>query len=193
MIARHRGDHGLHWRWRPQQLPAQHTDVETVDEQPVLEDSELDDPVLDPSPPVRSRRWPTLAVVLLLALGAVAITSNSGSRPSPTSTPTGWVDTYIAWSLRAPERVCTRLLTPGLRRLVADGNGGSCIRAYAKVRNAPFRVSRILEDGSTAAVELHWLPNVGYSTIVLNQRAGAWQAVDMIPGGHVIPRRHAHR
>ena len=193
MIARHRGDHSLHSRWRPQQPPAQHTDVETVDQQPVVENPELHDPVLDPTPPRRSRSWPTAAVVLLLALGAVAITSNSGSRPAPTSTPTGWIDTYMAWSLRSPERACTQLLTPALRRLLADGNGGSCIRAYTKIRNTPFRIMRILQDGSTAAVELHWLPNVGYSTILLNQRGGVWQAVDMIPGGQVIPRRHAHR
>ena len=32
-----------------------------------------------------------------------------------------------------------------------------------------------------------WLPNIGYSTIVLDHDDGGWRAVDMIPGGHVVP------
>jgi hypothetical protein len=58
------------------------------------------------------------------------------------------------------------------------------------VRSSPFTVLRVLQDGSTAAIELHWLPNIGYSTIVLNHDHGGWRAVGMIPGGHVVPHHH---
>ena len=88
-------------------------------------------------------------------------------------------------STRSPGRVCSQLLTPTLAQLFARADG-SCQAAYRNIKASPFTVLRVLEDGNTAAIELHWLPDVGYSTIVLNRESGGWRAVDMIPGGHVL-------
>ena len=134
----------------------------------------------------RPRRWPPLLVVLAIAIGAVALGNRSGSPAPSTATPSGWLRAYMRSSVRSPERVCAQLLTPALERLFAQANG-SCPGAYRNVNNSPYHVLRILRTGDTAAIELHWLPNVGYSTIVLNRQDGRWRAVDMIPGGHEVP------
>ena len=102
---------------------------------------------------------------------------------------------------RDPERLASRLheierpvARAGLRA-AAHTRARAAVRAgqrllpgaYRNVNNSPYHVLRILRTGDTAAIELHWLPNVGYSTIVLNRQDGRWRAVDMIPGGHVVP------
>ncbi len=199
MIARQRGEHTAHLRWRPQRplprddAPASEPPAdETTDDgaaqwdESIVADVDELEPLAEPSS--RPRRWPAFAVIFAIALGAAALNNNAPTTPAPaTSTPAGWIDRYMAWSVRSPQRVCKELLTPTLSTLFAKGNGGSCVRAYAHVRNTPFRVLRILEDGGTAAVELRWLPNDGYSTIVLNRAGSTWRAVDMVPGGHVLP------
>jgi hypothetical protein len=198
VTARQRGEHTTHLRWRPQRplarddAPASEAPAdETTDDggaqwaESIVADVDELEPLAEPSS--RPRRWPAFAVILAVALAAAALNNSTPTARAPaTSTPTGWIDRYMAWSVRSPQRVCKELLTPTLSTLFAKGNGGSCVRAYAHVRNTPFRVLRILEDGETAAVELRWLPNGGYSTIVLNRAGSTWRAVDMVPGGHVL-------
>jgi hypothetical protein len=204
MIARQRGEHAAHLRWRPQR-PLARDDApaaeelagdETTDDgsahwgEPIVDEELLveDEPHLLEELPQRRARWPIVAVVLAIAFGAYALGSQPSSAPTTASTPRAWLRTYMGWSTRSPARVCAQLLTPTLARLFAQAHG-SCEAAYRGVKSAPFSVLRVLRNGSTATIELHWLPNVGYSTIVLNRDAGGWRAVDMIPGGHVVPHR----
>jgi hypothetical protein len=207
MIARQRGEHTAHLRWRPQRptplddTPCRHelaepdiqSDESLLDDlaelEPVEYGEDLNDQPIVSEPAVRRPRvWPRLLVLLALALAALAVGNRSGSPAPPNATPSGWLSAYMTSSVRTPQEVCAHLLTPALERLFAQANG-SCPGAYRNVKSSPYHVLRILQTGDTAAIELHWLPNVGYSTIVLNRQDGRWRAVDMIPGGHVVPHQ----
>jgi hypothetical protein len=199
-----RGMLRAHSHWRPSAPAAQDpqtiADTVTAEDPGAIEQLPPDEPIVDEEvlvedepqlleeSPRRPARWPIVAVLLAIALGAYALGSQPSSTPASTSTARAWLHTYMSSSTRSPGRVCTQLLTPTLARLFAQAHG-SCETAYRGVKSAPFSVLRVLQNGSTAAIELHWLPNVGYSTIVLNRDAGGWRAVDMIPGGHIVPHR----
>jgi len=199
-----RGMLRAHSHWRPQQGVTEDahavSDTITVEESAAIEELPREEAIVDEAlfvdeepqvleqPLRRARRWPLGVVLVVIALGAYALGNQPSSTPAATSTPQAWLHTYMGWSTHSAERVCAQLLTPTLARLFAQAHG-SCEGAYRGVKSAPFSVLRVLQDGSTAAIELHWLPNVGYSTIVLNRGAGGWRAVDMIPGGHVLPHR----
>jgi hypothetical protein len=46
-----------------------------------------------------------------------------------------------------------------------------------------LRILRVLQSGATAAVEIRYWPRGTYSTFVLDQHDGGWQAVAIVPGG----------
>src|SRR2546423_1547140 len=133
-----RGMLRAHTHWRPREPvtknPEVLTETATVPEPVAIEALPVDEPIVEEElfaedepqlleePPRRPARWPVIAVVLAIAFGAYALGSQPSSTPPSTSTPRAWLHTYMSWSTRSPERVCTQLLTPTLAKLFAQAD-----------------------------------------------------------------------
>jgi hypothetical protein len=120
-------------------------------------------------------------VPIVLAIAAVVVVG-AGSTSAP-QTATGWLDAFTAAVARDPEHLCSQLVTGDFRAALERDVHQPCVKYYQRVRPIALRVLRILATGTTAAVEIRYWPHGGYATFVLNQHAGSWQAVAIIPSG----------
>jgi hypothetical protein len=189
MIARHRGDLRAHTRWRPSVQAAVRGTTEPeqgADLQPAA--------FAGDGPKARHGRRLLLAVVTVIALAVIAGQQHGGRTPITArlpATPRQWVDQWTTASLENPARVCQQLYAPALASAFKTDTGRSCTRYYATVTSTSFRVRHVLQDGGTAVVEAHQVGarhNWGYFTMVLSRVKDGWQAVDVVPGGPVLPR-----
>ena len=186
MIARHRGEHHARGLWHPRRNGAEKpaappaTDV-TADARRAARE-----PVVvlataassDLAAARASRRWRAQSkVALLLLAGAAAVAAHGllagdHSTSSLPATPRQWVDAYEAATVDNPQRVCTSLFSPQFARAYHDSAHTSCISYFARVRSTSIRVRRILQDGSTAVVELHQILEQTDWNVVLDRSCG---------------------
>ena len=205
MIARLRGEHHAHGaRWRPtpiQPLPPAPEPAELHEVEQFVEDPAA--PVLDVPLRRRRRRLARLVVVcflalrlarrltrwmlflMLLSVADVAIKWANHQwygQPAPRlpASPRAWLGAYEAASIDNPSEVCSQLLSAPLAASYADQAHGSCRRYFARITSSSVTVRRVLEQGSTAVLELRETLNHRDWSVVLAQRGGGWQAVDLI-------------
>jgi hypothetical protein len=190
MIARHRGDHRVHSRWRPR--PSQPA-LPTTPESPGA--NAQASPIQDVNAP-RHRPWRSITVLVSGALVMLAIvvairhatTTRAASAVLP-ATPVAWVQQFAASALDKPTDVCRRLFASALAAAFKGDTGKSCLAYYSQVESRSYR--HTLQDGSSGAVEAQQLGDgrtFGYFTILLTRLQAGWQAIDIVPGGSMRPR-----
>jgi hypothetical protein len=189
MIARHRGDHRSHSRWRPP--PPQASAPQTPAETPPSTLSSHQTPARAP--------WKTITILLSVALLILAIaiglrhTTNATRPPAVVlpHTPTAWVQQFTADAVDDPTDVCHHLFAPALAAVFKADTGKTCMAYYNQVDSRSYRIRHTLQDGPTAAIEAHQLGyghTFGYFTILLTHLQTGWQAIDIVPGGSVRAR-----
>ena len=206
MIARLRGEHHAHGaRWRPtpiQPLPPAAEPAELYDGEAFVEDPHA--PVLERCASPAAVGWRALVVVcflalrlarrvtrwlLVLALLSVAYVAIKWAnhewygQPRTVSlpaSPRAWLSAYEAASIDNPSEVCSQLLSPPLAASYAHQAHGSCERYFGRITSSSVTVRRVLEQGSTAVLELRQTLNRRDWSVVLDHRSNGWQAVDLI-------------
>jgi len=180
MIARIRGEHDTRWgRWRS---------------------SAAREAVAAPSRPAasgpgrqrggegllrRQVRWRLVAVGVLIAVAGVAAVgglSLGRAEQQLPPTPRAWLDAYEAAAIDNPSRVCSELFSPALAQAYGKAVHGSCTSYFERITSFSVVVRRVLQDGSTAVLELRQTVRPQDWAVVLNRRPGGWQAVDLLPG-----------
>lgn len=211
MIARRRGAHHGQERWQPRStavgtpkpsasatkstpLPARAADVEHIAQKAAT--AAFAEFVAASAAHVtserstrrrRSRARNTL-LMLAVAIGLFAVSTAQHvavagrDEAGLPATPSQWVDAYEAAAIDDPSRVCTQLLSPQLAAAYAAAAHSSCTTYFARIRSTSLRVRRILQNGSTAVVELRQTIEKTDRTVILDQRGTGWQAVDLVPG-----------
>ena len=104
-----------------------------------------------------------------------------GSRPQLVATPREWLRDFGAYSLSRPALVCSRLFSPAFAAVYEQDTGTSCGRYLGHSRVTPLKLRHILQDGSTAVLELGTDSRADW-TIVLARQAGGWRQIDFIAG-----------
>jgi hypothetical protein len=101
------------------------------------------------------------------------------------ATPRAWLDGHEAAAIDDPSRVFSELFAPALARAYGSAVNGTCDTYFARITSFSVIVRRVLEDGGTAALELHQTVQPHDRLVVLSRRPGGWQAVDLLPGDPV--------
>lgn len=208
MIARQRGEHTAHLRWRTQRPPPR--DGAASRQELAEPDFQSDEPVLDEDQewrllPSAGRvgvgrlarlliigliclrlartltRW--LALLVVISVGYVAIGSivhelTPGSA-LPT-TPRAWLNAYEAATVDNPAKVCSQLLSPQLAATYARHAHSSCRAWFGRITASSVAVRRVLEQGATAVLELRQTLSHQNWSVVLDHRDGGWQAIDLL-------------
>jgi hypothetical protein len=201
MIARHRGEHDIRQAW----LPRRHgRAVTSADERPRAGSggrlrpsggARREPPRLSRRAERRRRLWllGTLAAVGLTGLGFAAgelVHRPSGRPPPPlaarprtavVATPREWLHDFSTDSLRRPAVICTQLFSPAFAAVYEQDTGTTCGRYLGHSRLTPLKLRHILEDGSTAVLELGTDSRADW-TIVLARQPGGWREIDFIAG-----------
>jgi len=126
--------------------------------------------------------------MLVIAVGLFAVSAgqhlagDGGYSHALPASPRGWINAYEAAAIDNPSRVCTQLLSPQLAAAYAAAAHSSCTTYFARIRSTSLRVRRILQDGSTAVVELRQTIEQTDWNVVLDRRGRGWRAVDLVPG-----------
>jgi hypothetical protein len=196
MIARHRGDLRVHSRWRPS-TPASFPPASAAIEDDALLGQQPDGLLEGHHDSPRGSQRKPRALIALATVIAVAViagqqhTASAPAAPRLPSTPQQWVSQWTAATLQNPGEVCGHLYAPALSRAFKGDTGHSCASDYTSVKSTSFRIRQVLEDGPTAAVEAQEVGaggKWGYFTMLLSHVRGGWQAVDVVPGGSLLPR-----
>lgn len=203
MIARLRGEHHDPWaRWRPTPARPPSPAAEPVE---VYEDDAFRE---DPGPPAPGAERPgrrSLARVIivcflalrlartltrwLLALAAVSIAyvaitwvmrQYTPHTPALPGSPRAWLTAYEAAAIDNPSEVCSQLFSPQLAASYAHQAHESCRRYFARMTSSSLTVRRILEQNSTAVLELRQTLDHHNWAVVLDHRTDGWQAVDLL-------------
>lgn len=192
MSARIRGDHGTRWasRWRPNAsrevtgTSAQKTAAGSGDGLAPVQVA-----VRRGRGDRRGLRWAVVLAVAIFAGGLAAGFSVAHISPPPGSTPARlpatprtWLDAYEAAAIDNPGRVCTVLFAPALAHAYANAVHGSCRGYFQRITSFSVAVRRMLTDGGTAVLELRQTVSPRDWAVVLDHRAGGWQAVDLLAG-----------
>ena len=108
----------------------------------------------------------TLAAVGLTGLGFAAgeLVHRPSGRPRPplaarprtalVATPREWLHDFSTDSLRRPALICTQLFSPAFAAVYEQDTGTTCGRYLGHSRVTPLKLRHILQDGSTAVLEL---------------------------------------
>ena len=211
MIARHRGEHDTRRAWTP--LRSRHAIPSTGD--PASTANPGDDGSSPPrtgnererererereqaSRRVERRRarqvLPGLAAAGLIALGfagAELVLQPSAARRAPLrptllpATPRQWLHDFSMYSSSQPALICSRLFSSAFAAVYERDTGTTCGRYLGHSRVTPLKLRHILQDGSTAVLELGTDSRADW-TIVLARQPGGWREIDFIAG---IPAR----
>ncbi len=200
MIARHRGEHDIRQAW----LPRRHgRAVTSADERLGAGSGRLrpsggarrEPPRLSRRGERRRRMWllGSLAAVGLTGLGFAAgelvHRSSGGSRPPLAAqsrtvlaaTPRDWLHYFSTDSLSRPALICSQLFSPAFAAVYEKDTGTTCGHYLADSRVTPLKLRHILQDGSTAVLELGTDSRADW-TIVLARQTGGWREIDFIAG-----------
>ena len=201
MIARHRGEHDIRHAWWPRRHGRA---VTSADERSGAGSggrlrpaggARREPPRLSRRGERRRRMWllGTLAAVGLTGLGFAAgeLVDRPSGRPRPplaarprsalAATPREWLHDFSTYSLSRPALICTQLFSPAFAAVYQRDTGTSCGHYLAHSRVTPLKLRHILQDGSTAVLELGTDSRTDW-TIVLARRAGGWRQIDFIAG-----------
>ena len=203
MIARLRGEHHDPWaRWRP--TPARPLSPAAKPVEVYEDDAFFEDPgALAPGAERRGRRSLARVVVVcflglrlartltrwLLVLVAVSVAYVAISwvvrqytphPPALPGSPRGWLNAYEAAAIDNPSEVCSRLFSPQLAASYGHQSHESCRRYFARMTSSSVTVRRVLEQGSTAVLELRQTLDHRNWAVVLDHRSDGWQAVDLL-------------
>ena len=203
MIARYRGEHDTRHPWTP--VRSRHAVPSTGDP------ASTANPGDDGSSPPRtgnerererekaSRRAERrrardvlsgLAAAGLIALGfagAELVLQPSAAPRAPLrptllpATPRQWLHDFSAYSSSQPALICSRLFSRSFAAVYERDTGTTCGHYLAHSRVTPLKLRHILQDGSTAVLELGTDSRTDW-TIVLARRAGGWRQIDFIAG-----------
>ena len=201
MIARHRGEHDTRRAWTP--LRSRHAVASTGDPAPTANPSddgsspphtgnERDRPRESGRAERRRARQVLsgLAAAGLIALGIagaeLVLQPSAAPRPPlrPTllpATPRQWLHEFSAYSSSRPALICSRLFSPSFAAVYRQDTGTSCGHYLGQSRVTPLKLRHILQDGSTAVLELGTDSRADW-TIVLARQAGGWRQIDFIAG-----------
>jgi hypothetical protein len=83
--------------------------------------------------------------------------------------------------LSRPALICTRLFSPAFAAVYERDTGTSCGHYLGRSRVTPLKLRHILQDGSTAVLELGTHSHADW-TIVLARQVGGWRQIDFIAG-----------
>ena len=103
------------------------------------------------------------------------------SRTLLVATPRGWLQDFSTFSSSRPALICKQLFSPAFAAVYQQDTGTSCGHYLAHSRVTPLKLRHILQDGSTAVLELGTDSRTDW-TIVLARRAGGWRQIDFIAG-----------
>ena len=202
MIARRRGEHDVRQAW----WPRRHGRAVTSASEPPgagsggggrrpSGDVAREPPGRVPGG-VRSRRMWLLGSLVVLGLtglgfaGGELVHRSSGrsrtpmaarSRAALVATPREWLHDFSTYSSGRPALICTRLFAPAFAAVYRQDTGTSCGRYLGHSRVTPLKLRHILQDGSTAVLELGTDSRADW-TIVLARQAGGWRQIDFIAG-----------
>lgn len=123
-----------------------------------------------------------VAIALFVVSAGHGLTTGARHASALPATPRQWVDAYEGAAIDDPHRVCTQLLSPQLAAAYAAAAHGNCTSYFARISSTSLRVRRILQDGSTAVVELHQTIEKTNWNMVLDRHGRGWRAVDLTPG-----------
>ena len=124
-----------------------------------------------------------LAAVAVVSVAVVLSRGSSRGGPVLPATPMAWLDAFSAGVARDSGDVCSRLLSSEFRIAMQRDAHKSCAAYYRSAQVLSVRVLRILRLGETAAIEVRYFPQGGYSTFVLDRVERGWEAVAIVPGG----------
>ena len=201
MIARRRGEHDVRQAWWPRRHGRA---VTSADEPPgagsggrlrLSGGARREPPRHSRRAERRRRMWllGTLAVVGLTGLGFAAgeLVHRPSGRPRPplaarprtalVATPREWLHDFSTDSLRRPALICTQLFSPAFAAVYEQDTGTSCGGYLGHSRVTPLKLRHILQDGSTAVLELGTDSRADW-TIVLARQPGGWREIDFIAG-----------
>jgi hypothetical protein len=114
-----------------------------------------------------------------VGVGVDRLTTHASSWRLP-ATPRAWLDSYEAAAVDNPGRVCQQLLAPELAAVYKRAAGGGCDGYFKRITASSVTVRRELRDRGTAVLELHQTIGGANWAVVLQQRGGGWQAVDLM-------------
>jgi hypothetical protein len=127
-------------------------------------------------------RWLVLLVAVSVAYVAISWMAHQFT-PQPVrlpASPRAWLSAYEAAALENPAEVCSQLLSPPLAAAYARAAHGSCRGYFGRGSSSSVAVRRVLEQGSTAVLELRQTLKHRDSSVVLDHHNGGWQAVDLL-------------
>jgi hypothetical protein len=122
------------------------------------------------------------ASVVVGCLIAIWWPSPSPARSQLPATPRAWLDAYEAAAIDNPSRVCSELFAPQLAQAYGKALHGSCASYFKQITSFSVVVRRMLQDGSTAVLELRQTVRPRAWAVVLNREPGGWRAVDLLAG-----------
>jgi len=103
------------------------------------------------------------------------------SRAPLVATPRAWLHDFSVYSLSRPVLICSRLFSPAFAAVYEQDTGTSCGHYLGHSRVTPLKLRHIVQDGSTAVIELGTDSRTDW-TIVLARQAGGWRQIDFIAG-----------
>jgi hypothetical protein len=178
MIARIRGAHDARWgRGRP-------TKARATAAAPARQTAPVVDRQRSAEAPRRRVLWSSLigVTVTVSCLTAIWWLSPSPARSQLPATPRAWMDAYEAAAIDNPSRVCTELFAPQLAQAYGEALHGSCTSYFKDITSFSVVVRRVLQDGSTAVLELRQTVRPRDWAVVLNRQPDGWRAVDLLAG-----------
>ena len=204
MIARLRGEHHEHWpRWRP--TPARPPSPAAEPVEVHENDAFLDDPgralhlgakrqrrrrlarvIVVCFLALRLARTLTLWLLALVALSVAYVAISWVVRqytprpPALPGSPRAWLNAYEAAAIDNPSEVCSQLFSPQLAASYAHQAHESCRRYFARMTSSSLTIRRVLEQDSTAVLELRQTLDHRNWAVVLAHRSDGWQAVDLL-------------
>ena len=131
-----------------------------------------------------------LAAAGLVALGfagAELVRQTSAAPPAPqhptvlAATPRQWLHDFSTYSSSRPALICSQLFSPAFAAVYKQDTGTSCGHYLGHSRVTPLKLRHILQDGSTAVIELRTNSRADW-TIVLARQATGWHQIDFIAG-----------
>lgn len=180
MIARIRGEHDTRWgRWRP----TSGRDAGDVRAPSAPGRRSARKPVLK-----RRAVWALLPVAAAIVVGAGLTVGWLSPRSAPAQlpgTPRAWLDAYEAAAIDNPSRVCSELFAPQLAQAYGKALHSTCTSYFERITSFSVVVRRLLQDGSTAVLELHQTARPRDWAVVLSRRSDGWRAVDLLAGSLV--------
>ena len=97
------------------------------------------------------------------------------------ATPREWLHDFSTYSSSQPALICTKLFSPAFAAVYEKDTGTSCGDYLGHSRVTPLTLRHILQDGSTAVIELRAGSRRDWTIVLARQDIG-WREIDFIAG-----------